>query len=334
MKTIKILKLPVSLINLTLVVVIAFTSNATSASGLHDHEQNNKQREEHAHEHDESNHQDEELGDSHEDKFLSIPAEMAEQNGIKTIAVTNGVIRDEEVIYGKIVVDPALLAHVNARFDGVITEIKVNIGDEVEKGETLLIIESNESLNQYPIKAPMSGRIVARQANIGKLTNGENLLTVANFDIVWAQLSVFPSQLSKIKANQQVLIQSTEFDQSAQISYLTPSLNDKPYSLALVKLDNKTRNWPLGTAIKGAVTINQYSAPVVVPKEAIQEFEGNDVVFIKEGNEYHPRVVKTSASDAINIAIIDGLNVGENVVIKNSYLLVADLKKSEAGHDH
>ncbi|MBE1287082.1 MAG: HlyD family efflux transporter periplasmic adaptor subunit [Alteromonadaceae bacterium] len=304
MKNIKKLNVPISLFKLMLVAVIGFTSVTTSAS------------------------------EEHADEFVSMSAEMAKQNGIETIVVTSGVIRNEEILYGKIVADPASLAHVNARFDGVIKEVKVNLGEEVKKSETLVVIESNESLNQYSIKAPMSGRIVARQANIGELTNGENLLTIANFDVVWAQLSVFPTQLSKVNVDQQVLIHSTEFNQSAQISYLTPSLNDKPYSLAYVKLNNKTKNWPLGSAIKGAVTTSQHSAPIVVPKEAIQEFEGNDVVFIKEGNEYHPSAVKTGASDAINIAIIEGLNVGESVVVKNSYLLVADLKKSEAGHEH
>ncbi|AWB67894.1 HlyD family secretion protein [Saccharobesus litoralis] len=343
MKTIKTLKLPVSLFKLILVVVIGFTTITTWASEPHEHGKNNKQHEEHDHDHKDGHeheehhsHQggDEKHGGDHTDEFVSMSAEVAKQNGIETTIVTKGVIRDEEIVYGKIVADPASVAHVNARFPGVIKEIKANIGDEVKKGETLVVIESNESLNQYSIKAPMSGRIVARQANIGELTNGENLLTIANFDVVWAQLSVFPTQLSKVNANQQVLIQSTEFNQSAHISYLTPSLNNKPYSLALVRLDNKTNLWPIGAAIKGAVTTNQHSAPIVVPKEAIQEFEGNDVVFIKEGNEFRPSAVKTGASDAINIAIIDGLNIGDSVVVKNSYLLVADLKKSEAGHDH
>ncbi len=304
MKNIKILNVPISLFKLMLVAVIGFTSVTTSAS------------------------------EEHADEFVSMSAEMAKQNGIETTVVTSGVIRNEEILYGKIVADPASLAHVNARFTGVIKKVKVNIGEEVKKGETLVVIESNESLNQYSINAPMSGRIVARQANIGELTNAESLLTIANFDVVWAQLSVFPTQLSKVNANQQVLIHSTEINQRAQISYLTPSLNDKPYSLAYVKLNNKTNKWPLGSAIKGAVTTSQHSVPIVVPKEAIQEFEGNSVVFIKEGNEYHPSAVKTGASDAINIAIIEGLNVGESVVVKNSYLLVADLKKSEAGHEH
>ncbi|MEL7478729.1 MAG: efflux RND transporter periplasmic adaptor subunit, partial [Pseudomonadota bacterium] len=258
MKKKNILNSPISLFKLMLVAVIGFTSITTSAS------------------------------EEHKDEIVSMSVEMAKQNSIETVAATSGVIHNEEVVYGKIVADPASLAHVNARFDGVIKEVKVNLGEEVKKGETLVVIESNESLNQYSIKAPMSGRIVARQANIGELTNGENLLTIANFDVVWAQLSVFPTQLSKVNANQQVLIHSTEFNQSAQISYLTPSLNDKPYSLAFVKLDNKTNKWPLGTVIKGAVTTSQHSAPVVVPKGAIQEFEGKDVVFIKEGNEYHP----------------------------------------------
>lgn len=37
--------------------------------------------------------------------------------------------------------------YVNVRFDGVIKEVKVNFGEEVKKGEMLVVIEFNESLN-------------------------------------------------------------------------------------------------------------------------------------------------------------------------------------------
>ena len=72
----------------------------------------------------------------------------------------------------------------------------------------------------------------------------------------------------------------------------------------------------------------------VVPSAAIQEYEGTAVVFVKEGIEYTPRSVELGRSDGMNVAIIQGLNTGELVVVSNSYLIKADLEKSEAGHDH
>ena len=103
MKKKNILNSPISLFKLMLVAVIGFTSITTSAS------------------------------EEHKDEIVSMSVEMAKQNSIETVAATSGVIHNEEVVYGKIVADPASLAHVNARFDGVIKEVKVNLGEEVKK---------------------------------------------------------------------------------------------------------------------------------------------------------------------------------------------------------
>jgi len=319
MKKNKFFELPTSLFNLAL-IVMSFTSMTISA--------------EEGHEHIHDSNQSEQYQDSHEGEFVSLSVEMANKNGIKTVIATGGNIREEAVLYGKIVADPSSVSEVQARFNGVIKEIHANIGDEVKKGETLLVVESNESLNHYPVKAPSSGRVVTMLANVGELTNGQSLYTIANFDFAWAKLAVFPTQLGMISSEQKVIIHTTEFEQQAQINYLTPSLDNKPYSLAFAKIVNKYNKWPIGAAVRASVTTNLVSAKIIVPKEAFQEFEGNTVVFVKEQNQYHPRIVTTGASDSTNVEVIDGLSTGETVVSQNSYLLVADLKKSEAGHDH
>lgn len=320
MKKNKFLDLPTHLFNLALLVMISLASMTVSADEEHDHKHGTHQSEQH--------------DKGHEGEFVSMSVEMAKINGIKSIIATGGDIREETVLYGKIVPDPTTITEVKARFDGVIKEIRANIGDEVKKDQILLVVESNESLNHYSIKAPYSGRIIARQANIGELTEGQSLLTIANFDFVWAKLAVFPKQLGMVSSEQKVIIHTAEFEQQAKISYLTPSLEDKPYSLAFAKMVNQSNKWPIGAAVRAKIITNIESAALIVPKEAIQEFEGNTVVFVKELNNYHPRVVITGASDSVNVEIIDGLSAGETVISKNSYLLVADLKKSEAGHDH
>jgi cobalt-zinc-cadmium efflux system membrane fusion protein len=57
-------------------------------------------------------------------------------------------------------------------------------------------------------------------------------------------------------------------------------------------------------------------------------------VFVVEGEEYRPRAVELGVSDGRYIEVISGLETGERVVASNSYMIKADLEKSEAGHDH
>ena len=62
----------------------------------------------------------------------------------------------------------------------------------VRKGEKLLSVESDESLNLYTIVAPISGVITQRDANPGEQTSGRLLMTITDTSSVWVDLSVFP----------------------------------------------------------------------------------------------------------------------------------------------
>jgi cobalt-zinc-cadmium efflux system membrane fusion protein len=73
---------------------------------------------------------------------------------------------------------------------------------------------------------------------------------------------------------------------------------------------------------------------MLIPKSAIQEFEGQKVVFVKKGTAYQPRPISLGLSDSKNVEVLQGLENGELIVSQNSYLIKADLEKSEAGHEH
>ena len=272
--------------------------------------------------------------EAHKDERVFMSDSMAQKMGIMTQSVQTGSLNITTTFYGNIVTDPASLSHVRARFDGMVTKVNANLGNKVKKGETLAVVESNESLKSYPVAAPFSGTVIARHANEGELSNGQVLFSIANYDDVWAQLKVFPQQLLDIAEQQPVQLSLSGAALDTTIQHILPSPDEKPYVLAYAKIANTSGQWAVGAAIKGLVTINTLHVAMMVPKASIQEFEGASVVFVKEGDEYRPVPVVLGRQDNHNIEVLSGLHIADVIVSQNSYLFKADLEKSEAGHDH
>ncbi len=272
--------------------------------------------------------------ESHKDERVFMSDSMAQKMGVVTQSVQTGSLNITTTVYGNIVTDPASLSHVRARFDGMVTKVNANLGNKVKKGETLAVVESNESLKSYPVAAPFSGTVIARHANEGELSNGQVLFSIANYDDVWAQLKVFPQQLSDIAAQHPVQLSLSGAALDTTIQHILPSPDEKPYVLAYAKIANTSGQWPIGAAIKGLVTINKLDVAMMVPTTSVQEFEGASVVFVKEGDEYRPVPVTLGQQDDHNIEVLSGLHIADVIVSQNSYLFKADLEKSEAGHDH
>ncbi len=65
------------------------------------------------------------------------------------------------------------------------------------------------------------------------------------------------------------------------------------------------------------------------------------MVFVQEGDAFEARAIKPGrqgsgpgAPGAELVEVLDGIAAGERYVGKNSFILKAELGKSEAGHDH
>jgi cobalt-zinc-cadmium efflux system membrane fusion protein len=88
--------------------------------------------------------------------------------------------------------------------------------------------------------------------------------------------------------------------------------------------------------VTGAIVLEEIRAAVAVPVAALQTFEGREIVFVQgdaEG-EFVPRPVRRGFSDGRLVEIPAGLEPGEKVVVRNSFLLKAELGKGEGGHAH
>ena len=276
---------------------------------------------------------EEDLDEHSIENSVEIAPEIASRAGIRGEIARSGQINQSLVVYGKTVVDPSKVSHIRARFPGTITKIRSNIGDRVKAGDILAEIESNESLKHYTIKSPLSGVITARNGNPGELAQEQVLLTVANYEQIWVEFQIFPSQAQKISVGQAITAYSDLHQSESVIKHLLSTDTEKPFLLARAPLDNANGQWKPGLLLEGKIVIKQTPVSLLVDNRALQTMQGQQVVFVQSKNSYERRPLKLGLSDDKFTEVIDGLHPGEQYVVENSYLIKADLEKSAAADD-
>jgi cobalt-zinc-cadmium efflux system membrane fusion protein len=302
--------------------------------GDHEEHEDHVDHDDDGHDHDERGHGSEEDEHGHEEENSSrIDGEMARQVGIVTARADSQELHQTITVYGVLVSAPEQLSHVRARFEGLVKSVQFTIGDRVKTGEVLAEIESNESLKTYKIRSPISGCIVQRHANTGEVTQDQILFSIANFDTVWAELRVYPAQQSSVTEGQSVHVLTTNGNIESEVNHVVPSM-DSPYQLARVKLDNSKQSLSPGLMIEAQVEVGRFTVSLAVAKDAVQTLGGRQGVFVKQGNEYTFTPLVLGRQDDHFYEAIDGLKSGDEYVSENSYLIKADIEKSEAEHEH
>lgn len=260
-----------------------------------------------------------------------IGQEMADQSNIVSEQAAAATIHETVTLTGRITLNPNTTAQVKARFPGIVREVRKGISETVNSGDILAMVESNDSLQIYPVKAPISGIILARNTNIGDVAADAPLFTIANLSDVWAEFHVFPHDLARIKAGQKVRIKSTDgsIAADAAIQSLLPVAEAVSQTvIARATLANPEGQWRSGMTVRGDVVLSEREVPVAVASTAIQRLEGATVVFVQEGQTYTARKVELGISDDRYTEIKSGLKVGERYVAQNSFTVKADIGKS------
>lgn len=286
-----------------------------------------------AHAHDDSGHNHGSDHDDDHDEAATIDADMAKRVGIEVATAGAGTIERHIPLYGELVIPPNRQAQVRARFPGIITQIKVAMGDAVKKGDVLALVESNDSLRTYPVAAPIAGVVLRQYASQGEYTAGEPLFALADSSALWAELKIFPAAMDDIKTGLPVHIEARGGRVDSHITHILPAAG-QPYVLARVALDNSPGRFAAGERVSALVDAEIIDVSLVIDNRALQNFEGKPVVFVREGNRYEPRSLTLGRTDGRFTEVLAGLHAAEDYVVLNSYLIKAELEKSAAAHEH
>lgn len=271
--------------------------------------------------------------DSHEGR-VEISAEMAKSSGIRAEAAQARTIERQVRAFGVLVIPPEQVAQVGARFSGLVTGVNVRVGDKVGKGDALAQVESNESLQQYSVRAPIAGVVQNRMTNVGGVVAEAPLFTLVNDSRLLAELKIFPGQREQVRVGQAVHVGVGERQYQGRIEHLIPSTDGKPYVVAQVLLDNADGRLAAGDMANAAIVVEQTQVPVAVNNLALQSFRDWTVAFIQVGDSYEIRPLELGRSDGVYSEVLSGLKAGDSYVVDNSYLIKADIEKAGASHDH
>jgi len=268
-----------------------------------------------------------------EQQHIEISLVNATKAGIVNAIAHSEKIKQVAIVYGRVVNRADGQSVVLARFDGLITSFNVNIGDTVKAGDTLVQVESSDSLKRYNITAPISGVVTQRFANPGEVTNQRQLLLIENTTKLWADFKIFPHLKPEIARGQDVTVASARFHTSSRITHLMANSN-QPFSIARVPLTNINDQWNVGQILSGSVVTSEIDVELAIDNRALQQIEGKTVVFVSNQGGYEMRHVELGQRDVKFSQIISGLKLGEQYALSNSYLLKADLGKAGASHAH
>lgn len=247
-----------------------------------------------------------------------------------------GTIRETIVLNGIVQPNEEQVAAVLPRFGGVVRAVSKRLGEPVRKGEVVAKIESNESLTQYDIVAPIGGTVIERKGVLGEYADKDKrLMVIADLSTLWVDFRVFQQDFPKLKLGQSVEVALNGARRTAKISYISPiGMTDTQSMLARAVIDNKDGAFRPGLYVTGRVLIAEQSVPVAVKQSAIQHVNGKPVVFVEIKEGFEAREVEFGLKDDELIEVIFGVVAGDKVVTANSFVLKAEIGKGEASHEH
>ena len=282
--------------------------------------------------HDDGGHKGEES-----DGATEIHDEIAAQSGIETGSVGPARIRETISLHGTIVPDPRRVFRLHARYPGIVRDVRGRIGDHVSKGELLVVVESDESLQRYSIFSPSNGVIITRDANVGVNTADGPLVTVVDLSTVWVELASFQHDLGKIKPRQPVLVEDVDghLNADGRVDNVAAVGSAASQSMTVrVVLPNPDGHWRPGLFVTGEVVFREEEVPLAVRIAALQDMDGKTVIFEKLGERYEARPIAIGRRDRDFAEVTGGIEAGALYVTANSFLVKADILKSGASHDH
>ncbi len=192
-----------------------------------------------------------------------------------------------------------------------------------------------------PILSPLSGTVIFRDVVTGEHVAPDKILyTVSDLRVLWAILDAYEEDLPLTRKNSQVTITTSIFPDlefPGRITYISDLIDDRLRTVKIrVEVDNKQGFLKPNMYIQGRIENRMEKATVIaVPEDAIQNLEGEKVVFILEDSDtFAVRHVSLGNKVGKNRIVTQGLSKGDRIVLQGAFYLKTELSKAKFGRGH
>jgi cobalt-zinc-cadmium efflux system membrane fusion protein len=262
-------------------------------------------------------------------RLIDLSGVRTETAGPKSLNITSAV-------YGIITQAEDKVYHVYAPYSGIVKSVDVVTGDSVKKGQRLLTVVNQKTLQTYEVISPASGEVTFRPVKRGSHTDLGVLIEVSDLSTVWVELSMFPKDIDLTRKGMRLNVVDLHDELTAitQIDYISPQMTGGHIARARASIANPDGIWRPGMHVKAEILIDQVKVSLAVKRSALQTFRDRSVVFGRFGDVFEVRMLELGRQDNDYVEVLNGLKYGTEYVTDNSYLLKADILKDGASHSH
>lgn len=191
--------------------------------------------------------------------------------------------------------------------------------------------------SEVAVPAPSSGTITTRTVNPGEVIEAnKELMRVTDLSTVWVVGQVYEKDLATVRVGSGANVTSDAFPGQifrGRVTYVDPKIDTATRTAQVrIEMPNPRQMFKIGMYVNvtfGALGTAEKTMPVV-PKDAVQTMGNQQFVFLAtdKPNEFVMRPVRLGAESNGFYPVMEGLNVGERIVIQGSFLLRAEWLKT------
>src|SRR6202048_4336274 len=274
--------------------------------------------------------------EEHSDSVVLSDAKVSAA-GIELAKASPGVLHDSLLLNGMVQPNQESLVQVTPRFPGIVRDVRKRIGDRVQKGDVLAIVESNQSLTPYELKAALAGTVIDRQTTLGEYVSEQKpAFVIADLSTVWVDFSVYRRDLTRVNIGDQVFIDPADGRPAieAKVTYLSPvGSSDTQSALARAIVPNSDQRLRTGLFITSRLILSAKQVGVAGKIPALETIKNRTVVFVRNGEKFEARDVEIGERDSEFVGITFGVLEGDVYAARNSFIVKAELAKGGADND-
>jgi membrane fusion protein, heavy metal efflux system len=188
--------------------------------------------------------------------------------------------------------------------------------------------------DDVPIFAPAAGYVIEKNLTPGKAIDlTTNTFVLGDLSRVWMLASVSQGDLAKLRPGQNATVTLSPDAPTHYAGRVTnlgqrvdPETRMMEVRIELNNPGNTLRPEMLATA---DLPVGAASPAITVPSDAVQQVNGQDVVFVQAAPErFAVRPVRTGPTETGRTPVLEGLQAGESVVVSGSFALKSQLLKA------
>jgi membrane fusion protein, heavy metal efflux system len=187
------------------------------------------------------------------------------------------------------------------------------------------------------LRAPFAGVVTKFEVAAGELVEPDReLMTVTDLSTVWVLADVYEKDLAKVKADTNVNIKVDAYPDRQFVGRLTyigdsidPQTRTAKVRCVIVNPDGALK---LDMFVRVSVPTRDNREAIIVPAAAVQQVDGQPVVFVRQSpTRFERRLIKVGVTAGDSIEVLSGVAAGEVIAGTGSFYLKTALLRERIG---